>query len=87
MRFKLNMKDYDFIDSFCKKHHISEGKGHKRIFEVFLNEYKIVVHKQKLTFEYFFDFIFRIVFVAVVLWAFFFLMTNVGSCVKLWWFC
>jgi len=44
----LKEKDYDFIDKFCKEFKVVEGKGYKRLFEVFLNEYKLKVIKVKI---------------------------------------
>jgi len=43
----LEKKDYDFIDNFCKEYSVVEGKGYDRLFEVFLNEYKLTIRSKR----------------------------------------
>ena len=39
-KLKLTRKDFAFIDDFCAKNYIREGRGMKPLFAYFISEYK-----------------------------------------------
>ena len=40
VKILLNKSDYKFIEDFCKRYKIREGKGIMLMLEIFLHEYK-----------------------------------------------
>ena len=45
-KIMIDKKDFEFIDSFCDRFKLSEGKGTKILLSIFLNNYKISVIKE-----------------------------------------